>query len=52
MGVPANSVQGVAFDELTDTTLGISSFAEDVVSGELYVLDHGGGGIYQIVDAP
>jgi glucose/arabinose dehydrogenase len=52
MGVPADSVQGVAFDELADTTLGISSFAEDVVSGELYVLDHGGGGIYQIVGAP
>ena len=50
-GVLADSPQGVAPELLVDTTLNISSFAEDV-GGELYVLDYFGGGIYQIVDAP
>jgi len=50
-GVPANSAQGVAPEELDDTTLSISSFAQGT-DGELYAVDYGGGGIYQIVDAP
>jgi len=50
-GVPANSAQGVVPELLVDTTLNISSFAEGV-DGELYALDYGGGGIYQIIDAP
>ena len=50
-GVLATSAQGVAPDELDDTTLSISSFAEGV-DGELYVLHYGDGEIYQIVAAP
>ena len=50
-GVPANSAQGVAPEELDDTSLSISSFAEGE-DGELYALDYFGGGIYQIIDAP
>ena len=50
-GVPATSVQGTAPDELDDTTLSISSFAEGA-DGELYVLNYGAGEIYQIVGAP
>lgn len=50
-GIPANSAQGVAPEELDNTALSISSFAEGE-DGELYALDYGGGGIYQIVDAP
>ena len=50
-GVPATSAQGTAPEELDDTTLGISSFAEGL-DGKLYALDYGGGAIYQIVDAP
>ncbi len=50
-GVPADSAQGVVPELLVDTTLNISSFAEDV-DGELYAVDYGGGGIYQIIDAP
>jgi len=50
-GVPATSVQGTAPEELDDTTLSISSFAEGA-NGELYVLNYGAGEIYQIVDAP
>lgn len=50
-GIPADSMQGVAADELVVTTLNISSFAEGV-DGELYALDHGGGGIYQIIETP
>lgn len=38
-------------DQLLDTSLSISTFAEDV-SGELYVIDYGGGTVHQIVDAP
>ena len=49
-GVPATSVQGTAPEELDDTTLSISSFAEGV-DGELYALNYAGE-IYQIVDAP
>jgi glucose/arabinose dehydrogenase len=49
--VPANSAQGVAPTELNDTSLNISTFAEGM-DGELYAVDYGGGGIYQIVDAP
>jgi glucose/arabinose dehydrogenase len=49
--VPADSIQGVAPDELLDTTLAISSFAEGN-DGEIYVLDYFDGGVYQIVDAP
>ena len=49
--VLATSAQGVAPDELDDTMLSISSFAEGV-DGELYALNYGGGEIYQIVDAP
>ncbi len=50
-GVPATSVQGTAPEELDDTTLSISSFAEGA-DGELYVLNYGAGEIHQIVDAP
>lgn len=50
-GVPATSVQGTAPDELDDTTLSISSFAEGA-DGELYALNYGAGEIYQIVGAP
>jgi len=50
-GVRATSGQGTPPEELDDTALSISSFAEGM-DGELYVLDYGGGGIYQIVDAP
>ncbi|MCH9004713.1 MAG: PQQ-dependent sugar dehydrogenase [Proteobacteria bacterium] len=49
-GVPATSVQGTAPEELDDTTLSISSFAEGA-DGELYALNYAGE-IYQIVDAP
>jgi len=49
--VDATSPQGTSPTEIDDTTLNISSFAEGV-DGELYAVDHGGGGIYQIVDAP
>jgi glucose/arabinose dehydrogenase len=34
---------------LLDTTYGISSFGEDK-DGELYVVDHGGGGIYRLTE--
>lgn len=49
--VPANSAQGVLPDELIDTALSISSFAEGI-DGELYVLNYAAGGIWQIVAAP
>ena len=49
--VDATSPQGTAPTEIDSTSLNISSFAESV-DGELYAVDHGGGGIYQIVDAP
>lgn len=47
--IPSSSQQGVAPLEVIDTSLSISSFAQGL-NGELYVLDYGGGGIYQIVD--
>jgi glucose/arabinose dehydrogenase len=50
-GVPATSVQGTTPEELDNTTLSISSFAEGA-DGELYALNYGAGEIYQIVDAP
>jgi glucose/arabinose dehydrogenase len=50
-GIPANSAQGVVPEQLDDTSLRISSFAE-ALNGELYAVDHTGGGIWQIVDAP
>jgi glucose/arabinose dehydrogenase len=49
--VLATSPQGTAATLIDDTALNISSFAEGV-DGELYAVDHGGGGIYRIVDAP
>jgi glucose/arabinose dehydrogenase len=49
--VPSNSMQGTVPEEIDDTSLSISSFAEGT-DGELYAIDYGGGGIYQIVDAP
>ena len=48
--VPANSQPTVVPDELLDTSLSISTFAQDT-DGELYVIDYGGT-IHQIVDAP
>ncbi len=49
--VPASSQPTVAPDELLDTSLSISTFAQDT-DGELYVVDYVGGTIHQIVDAP
>ncbi|MFQ5546819.1 MAG: PQQ-dependent sugar dehydrogenase [Woeseia sp.] len=49
--VAATAAQGTTPTEIDDTALGISSFAQGA-DGELYVLDYGGGGIWQIVDAP
>ena len=49
--VPATSGSGSAADELLDTNLLISSFAEGN-DGELYVLDYTNGSVHQIVDAP
>ncbi len=49
--VEATSPQGTVPTEIDNTALNISSFAEGV-DGELYAVDHGGGGIYQIIDAP
>ena len=49
--VPATSDQGTAPEELVDTVLSISSFAEGA-DGELYALDYGAGGIWKIVAAP
>lgn len=48
--VPATSQQGTAGEQLLDTALRISSFAEDL-DGELYLVDYDGG-VHQIVDAP
>ena len=50
-GIPADSEQGVVPDELMDTSLGISSFAQSP-DGEIYVIDYGAGEIHQIVAAP
>ena len=49
--VDATSPQGTPPTEIDATTLNISSFGEGV-DGELYAVDHAGGGIYQIIDAP
>lgn len=49
--VPANSMQGTVADELLASGRSIASFAEDI-DGEIYLLDFGTGGIFQIVDAP
>lgn len=49
--VPANSQPTVVPDELLDTSLSISTFAQDV-DGELYVIDYIGGTVHQILDAP
>ena len=45
--VPASSGQGTAPTEILDTTLGISSFAEDS-DGEIYVIDYNNGEIHQL----
>lgn len=49
--IPEASAVGVTADDLGTTGLAIASFGQGV-DGELYVVDIGGGGIYQIVDAP
>ncbi len=49
--VEADSPATTTPDELGDAGFNISSFGEDA-DGELYVVDYGGGGIYQIVEAP
>lgn len=49
--VPADSQPTVLPDEMLETTLSISTFAEDT-NGELYVVDYGSGTIFQIVAAP
>lgn len=46
--VPADSQPTVVPDELLDTSLAISAFAEGV-DGELYVIDYGSGTVHQIV---
>ena len=50
-GIPADSPQGTVPDELIDTTLNISSFAQSP-DGEIYILDYGLGQIHQLVEAP
>lgn len=49
--VPADSQPTVEPEELLDTALSISTFAEGV-DGELYVIDYGSGTVHQIVAAP
>ena len=50
--IPADSQTSTVTIELLDTTLGISTFAEDE-NGELYVIDYGGSStIHRITDAP
>lgn len=49
--IPEASAVGVTADDLGTTGLAIASFGQGV-DGELYIVDIGGGGIYQIVDAP
>ena len=49
--VPASSVQGTIPTEVLDTSLNISSFAEDN-DGEIYVIDYGSGQIQQLTAAP
>lgn len=50
-GVPFDSSQGTAPEELLDTTFSISSFAEDA-DGELFLLDYGSGQVHRIINAP
>lgn len=50
LGVTADSQPTVAPDELLDTGMNISTFAEDI-DGELYVVDYGSGTIHRIVAA-
>ena len=48
--VPATSQQGAVGTEILDTSISISSFAEDD-AGELYVIDYGGA-VHQLVPPP
>jgi glucose/arabinose dehydrogenase len=48
--IPATSQQGTVSQELLDTNLRISSFAEDH-DGELYIVDYSGG-LHQLIDTP
>jgi len=48
MSIPANAAAGVTPTVLLDSALTISSFGENQ-SGELYVVDRGGGKLYAIV---
>ena len=48
--VPATSQQGAVGEEILNTTLSISSFAEDN-EGEIYVINYAGE-VYQFTDAP
>ena len=47
----ATAPQGTVPEQIDQTSLGISSFAQGE-DGELYALDYFGGGIYQIIAAP
>ncbi|MFQ6005585.1 MAG: PQQ-dependent sugar dehydrogenase [Woeseia sp.] len=49
--VAATATQGTTPTEIDDTALSISAFARGA-DGELYALDYGGGGIWQIISAP
>jgi glucose/arabinose dehydrogenase len=49
--VPESSQPTVAPNEIDDTSLLISAFAEDI-DGELYLLSYTGGTIYRLIDAP
>lgn len=46
--LPADATLATSPEELADTALSISSFAEGV-DGELLVIDYGGGGLHQIL---
>ena len=50
-GIPIGSQQGAVPDELMDTSLNISSFAQSS-DGEIFVLDYGAGEIHQAIAAP
>jgi hypothetical protein len=50
-GIPVGSQQGAVPDELMDTSLNISSFAQSS-DGEIFVLDYGAGEIHQVIAAP
>jgi glucose/arabinose dehydrogenase len=49
--IPADTRALAAPRRLLDTGLAVSSFGEDA-AGEVYLLDHGGGGVYRLVPAP